>query len=87
MDAQQRYQFEVHGYLHVPGVLTPAEAARLCKLAAEQGLNDAQYILGCMYKNGQGVTRNIAEAARWYERAAAKGHEYAKKTLAKISSL
>jgi hypothetical protein len=42
MDAQQRYQFEVHGYLHVPGVLTPAEAARLCALAQSLGPEPGQ---------------------------------------------
>ena len=44
-------------------------------MAAVQGLTEAEYGLGVMYKNGNGVARDIAEATRWFERAAAKGDE------------
>jgi len=33
----------------------------------------AQYNLGFMYFNGQGVPQNYAEAARWYRKAAEQG--------------
>lgn len=33
----------------------------------------AQYYLGVMYANGQGVKQDFTEAARWYERAAKQG--------------
>ena len=35
-------------------------------------------------ENGDGVARDVAEAARWYERAAAKGDEDAKYNLARL---
>lgn len=43
-----------------------AEAARLNRLAAEQGFAPAQYNLGLMYYNKQGVIQNYAEAVKWY---------------------
>ena len=55
-----------------------AEAARLYKLAADQGLTNAENRLGVMYDSGYGVTRDSAEASRLFERAAAKGNEDAK---------
>lgn len=33
----------------------------------------AQYILGIMYANGQGLTQNDAEAVKWYSKAAEQG--------------
>jgi len=36
------------------------------RLAAEQGDADAQYNLGIMYRNGNGVPENDAEAVSWY---------------------
>ena len=40
---------------------------------AEQGHADAQYNLGVMYNNGQGVTQDYAEAMRWFRKAAEQG--------------
>ena len=40
---------------------------------AEVGLVTAQYYLGRMYQNGEGVLRNYAEAIKWYRRAAEAG--------------
>ena len=36
------------------------------KLLAEQGHVDAQYSLGVMYENGEGVPENDAEAVKWW---------------------
>jgi uncharacterized protein len=47
-----------------------ATAFRLRHLQAEQGDADAQFYLGVMYENGQGVLRNDAEAMKWYRKAA-----------------
>ena len=41
--------------------------------AAEHGDADAQYNLGCLYVRGEGVPRNRAQAAEWFQRAAAQG--------------
>ena len=40
---------------------------------AEQGVAEAQYNLGVMYENGQGVRQDDAEAFRWYRKAAEQG--------------
>lgn len=46
-----------------------AEAAVWYRKAAEQGLAEAQYELGTMYREGQGVPQDYVEAARWYRKA------------------
>lgn len=40
---------------------------------AEQGDARAQFSLGLLYENGDGVPRDYAKARRWYEKAAAQG--------------
>lgn len=40
---------------------------------AEQGLVVAQYNLGVMYENGQGVKQDYQQAAKWYQKAAEQG--------------
>jgi TPR repeat protein len=63
-------------YLLTSGQGGPADvsrAARLYKLAAEQGDADAQNNLGEIHEMGRGVDRNLDQAIRWYERAAERG--------------
>ncbi len=43
-----------------------ATALRIFRQLAEQGDASAQYNLGFMYDNGQGVTQDYAVAVRWY---------------------
>ena len=43
------------------------------KPLAEQGYASAQYNLGIMYDNGQGVPQNYSQAIYWYKKAAAQG--------------
>ena len=52
-----------------------AEAARLYRLAAEQGNALAQFNLGVMYGNGQGLPQNYQLAYMWFNLAAGKGIE------------
>ncbi len=47
-----------------------ATALRLWRPLAEQGDAGAQYNLGLMYREGQGVSQDDAEAAKWYRKAA-----------------
>jgi Sel1 repeat len=47
-----------------------AEAARLYRLAAEEGYAVAQFILGVNYEFGRGVAKDEVEAARLYRLAA-----------------
>ncbi|MGA9574942.1 MAG: tetratricopeptide repeat protein [Lysobacterales bacterium] len=41
---------------------------------AENGSANAQFNLGAMYDNGDGVPEDDAEAAKWYQQAADQGH-------------
>jgi len=49
--------------------------------AVERGHPAAQYGLGIMHANGQGVAQNYAEAAMWYRKAADQGHALAQNNL------
>ena len=51
---------------------TPEMDALRGRLAADQGDAGAQYNLGNMYANGEGVPQDDAEAVRWY-RLGARG--------------
>ena len=51
-----------------------ATALREWRPRAEKGDAEAQYGLGYMYRNGQGVPLDSKEAGRWYEKAATQGY-------------
>jgi len=51
-----------------------AQAVVFYGLAAAQGLNAAQFLLGEMYKCGHGVAKDRAEALRWFQLAAAQSN-------------
>lgn len=57
-------------------------ALRLLMPLADQGIPDAQFNLGVLYANGQGVALNNGEAVRWYQRAAEQGYANAQYNLA-----
>ena len=44
------------------------------KKAAEAGDPEAQVLLGICYYFGDGIPRDVEEAARWYRKAAEQGH-------------
>lgn len=48
---------------------------------AENGSANAQFNLGAMYDNGDGVPEDDAEAAKWYQQAADQGHVNAQFSL------
>jgi len=48
------------------------------RLAAEQGIAEAQYNLGVMYYEGAGVPGNLMQAYKWLALAAAQDHAAAK---------
>ena len=58
-----------------------ANAARLFKLAADQGDAIAQFLLGVMYSEGRGVPQNYQEAVRLYRLAADQGYASAQSNL------
>lgn len=51
---------------------------------AEQSHADAQYNLGLMYANGQGVPQNYKIAVKWYKLAAEQGNAFAQYNLGVI---
>ena len=48
------------------------EAVRWHRLAAEQDIPVAQFSLGLMYTNGQGVAQDFVEAHKWVNLAASR---------------
>ena len=56
-------------------------AVQFFRPLAEQGNAAAQYNLGLMYANGEGVPQNDAEAAKWYRLAAVQGNAPAQYNL------
>ena len=59
-------------------------AFREFSLAAEAGLDLAQYNLGILYFTGQGVDQDFAQAYTWTEAAAQQGHLAAQFNLASL---
>src|SRR5439155_642019 len=51
------------------------------RVRAEQGNVDAQFDLGFMYQNGDGVPKDSAQAAQWYRKAAEQGLSGAQNSL------
>jgi uncharacterized protein len=49
-------------------------APRLWRSLADRGDADAQYNLGVMYNNGDGVPRDYVEAMKWHRKAADQGN-------------
>lgn len=60
-------------------LLTPRIAIE--RLFAELGDARAQYNLGVSYLNGDGIAKNPAEAAKWFEKAAGQDYAYANYAL------
>ena len=74
-------------YEHGEGVArNTVRAAELYCAAARLGSADAAYRLGWMYANGRGIERDDGYAVALFQRAAAQGHEYAGRMLARIRS-
>jgi len=55
--------------------------SKTTRAMAEQGYAGAQYDLGQMYAEGQGVPQDDAEAVTWYRRAAEQGYAPAQGNL------
>jgi len=58
-----------------------ATALREMTPFAEQGNAIAQYGLGLIYANGEGIEKNLTEAMKWYRKAAEQGNENALNNL------
>jgi TPR repeat protein len=51
-----------------------ARAVKLLRPKAEEGNTEAQFLLGLMYRDGDGVPQDGRQAANWLRRAADAGH-------------
>jgi hypothetical protein len=65
-------------------VQEPADQAKSSRALAEQGNPEAQNKLGLMYVNGEGVSRDHAEAIKWFRRAASQEHAGGQFNLGKM---
>lgn len=68
------------------GSIVSAENERLSALRkkADLGAADAQFEIGLLYADGDGVPKDWSEAARWYLKAAEQGHLIAQNNLGTI---
>jgi len=57
------------------------KAFQLLEPAAEQGDARAQYMVGLMYKKGEGIPENDAKAVHWYTESAKQGRRDAQFSL------
>jgi TPR repeat protein len=62
-----------------------AEAFRLTRIAAEDGMHDAVLAMGWFYLNGVGVEADENEAIRWYRKSARQGEPRAMFSLGYIA--
>ena len=71
---------EVAETIPVPGAIAPASLAK----AAGEGDRLALFEIGARYTDGRGVATDLAEASKWYERAADRGFAPAQYRLANL---
>lgn len=66
------------------GTMLHADRATLAviKLQAQHGMMGAQFALGMLYRNGNGVPKDSVEAAKWMRKAAEQGYSPAQYDLA-----
>ena len=63
-----------------------AQSVSDLKTLAEQGDAEAQFVLGSMYRDGQGVEKDLAQTLKWWEKAAELGNVDAQFALGNIYS-
>lgn len=61
--------------------LSPEEKFAEVRQKAEAGSSKDQLVLGRMYHNGTGVTKDDAKAEEWWKKAAAQGNGAAEEAL------
>jgi TPR repeat protein len=57
------------------------EAVRLLRKAAEDGSDEAQFLLGSAFAHGEGLERDYTEAVRWFSQSAYQGNAEAQFSL------
>ena len=64
-----------------------AEALQWYLKAAAKGHSGAEYSIGWMYEQGNGVSRDYQKAIGWYRKAAGHGSEIARKGIERVGKL
>ncbi|WP_373000019.1 tetratricopeptide repeat protein [Sulfurimonas sp.] len=54
--------------------------------AAYDNNSEAQYFIGLMYHDGEGVEKNIESAMKWWKKATRNGHVHAANRMSEIST-
>ena len=72
------------GFAQKRDVIAEAEKFEQTMTKAKAGDSTAQYNLGNMYYNGEGVQTSYAEAVKWYRKAAEQGHAGAQLSLGQM---
>jgi uncharacterized protein len=62
------------------------EALALCRKAAEADDPHGMALLGAMYESGTGVSKDLAQARTWYEKAADRHNSFAQERLKKLNT-
>lgn len=62
-----------------------AHALEVIESAAQAGMPDALFELGLMYCSGRGVLMDMIEAHKWFNLAASRGNEDARRCRLEIS--
>ncbi len=62
-----------------------AHSRDIVELAAEAGMPDALFELGLMYCSGRGVDLDLVEAHKWFNLAAARGNDDARRYRSEIA--
>lgn len=78
------------GYAYKIGIIFNKDmkkAFSFIKQAADEGYDEAQYIVSEFYINGTGVSKNYARAVEYLQKASKQGHSQATMQLADILSL
>lgn len=70
-----KFNFDIEKYLDEDN--DEQEAVKWYRLAAEQGIAEAQYTLGKLYEDGDVIPKNAQEAKKWYRLAAEQGDHFA----------
>ena len=70
-----------------PSDVASKRAIECYKLAVDQGHADAQFNLGVMYVNGDGIEQSYSKARELWTKAAAQGDKEAIKGLKKLDKL
>jgi len=83
-NAGTAYLLAILSYDSHLGLRDHTEAAKWFTKAAEQGLPQAQTVLGEMYENGDGVLEDARNAAKWYAKAAEQGLAHAQFKLSRM---